>query len=71
MIDTDVPIPVNKQIIPFETLEVGESYFAVGITKTTACNRQFKWRLDNRDHKKLKKFLIREFPEGTRIWRIK
>lgn len=57
--------------IPFESMELGESLFIEGVTKTTVSNRLFQWRYDNRDHKKYKKFAITETVLGCLVVRVR
>lgn len=70
-IETNIPLPGKYyDDVPFGELEVGHSYFLKGATKNVMAQKLFKWRLDN-DRKLLKKFVIKEFEGGTRIWRRK
>ena len=65
-IDKNIELPKRNPAvhIPYEELEVGDSFLAIGAKLQVICNRNWKWG------KKLgRKFIARQMEDGIRIWR--
>jgi len=65
-IEKNIEIPKRSEpvLIPYEALEIGDSFLAVNAKLQVVCNRNWKWG------KKLgRKFIARQVDGGIRVWR--
>ena len=63
--DVPIPTPVKKYHLPYEQLQVGESFWVQDIKMSVLCN------LNTRYSKRLsRKFVCRSDKGGVRVWRI-
>lgn len=67
-IEKNIPIPnsrSNRPQLPFDQMEVGDSFLAPDLSKNRVYNAANEYRL-----KTGKRFLVRAVEGGTRCWRI-
>ena len=63
--EVPIPAPIKKHNYPYEQLQVGESFWVVGISMASLCNA------NRRQGKRLeRRFVCRKEGEGVRVWRV-
>ncbi len=63
-IEKGVPKPSGWGRYPFRAMEVGDSFFAAGVTATRLSNASSSHRYDGR------RYTARTVDGGARVWRI-
>lgn len=64
-VDKNVPIPASRKVYPYNTMDIGDSFFVANGNIQLVCNANF------RASKRLcRKFSARKENGGIRVWRI-